>query len=182
MKEETTYGLKPDRLARLLGLGLEDEHLQETVPAAKTSPECEAVILAEMLRGKAPINPALADSLASALNRPAVGLVPAARRPVGDLLLDSQTDLSTIETLKDYAKELVRRGELKAVQGAATALYYATTAAALVFHRQSISRHPHAKLQAAYRELERKSWIPVELKELFEKARAVCQRKIEKLE
>jgi hypothetical protein len=182
MKEETTYGLKPDRLARLLGLGLEGAHLQEAVPAAKTPPEGEAVVLAEMLRNKAPMDPALADSLPSVLKRPCDELLPAARRPVGDLLLDSETDLSTIETLKDYAKELVRRSDLKAEQAAATAIYYAAIAAALVFHKQSISRHPYVKLQEAYGELERKTWIPLELKDLFSKARGVCQRKIEKLE
>jgi hypothetical protein len=174
VKDETTYGLSPRQLARLLAIGIEDMHPEEN-PGSRRSPE---EILSSMLSGKLLLDPAIPDSLPAVLNWPSDRVLAAAGRPMSDLLLDSSTDLSVLETLKDYAKELARRSETEAKQAAATALYYAAIGSALVFHSQKITRHSYDKLHRAYTELEQKRWIPSELKDLFQKARAICgQRK-----
>jgi hypothetical protein len=95
---------------------------------------------------------------------------------MSDLLLTPSTDLTVLETLKNYAKELARSGGPEAKQTAATVIYYAAIASALVFHSHKITRHSYEKLHRAYTELEQKPWIPSELMGLFGRALALCQQ------
>jgi hypothetical protein len=94
-----------------------------------------------------------------------------ARQTLRDLLLDSKTDLAVIKTLKDYGKKLVRRGGPEAKQAAATVIYYAAIASALVFHAHKITQHSCQTL------LEQKPWVPPELKDLFRRAKAACHQR-----
>lgn len=64
MKEETTYGLNPVRLARLLAVGLENSDGEGSLRASETSAE----VLRGMLAGKLPLDPAMPDSLPAVLN------------------------------------------------------------------------------------------------------------------
>jgi len=153
VKEQTTYGQTPERLARLLAIGVRDSNCKGNPGAGRTP----AQVLRDMLSSDLPLDPAMPDSLPAVLN----------------WLLGSRTDLAVIKTLKDYSKELVRRGESEAKQAAATAIYYAAIASALVFHQHKITQHSSKRLDEAYTELERKPWIPSELKDLFKRARAV---------
>lgn len=172
MKDETTNGLSPRQLARLLAIGVEGMHAQDN-PGSRRSPE---EILQNMLSGELPLDPAIPDSLPDVLNWPSDKILAAAGRSMSDLLLNSSTDLTVLETLKDYAKELARRGGPEAKQAAATVIYYAAIASALVFRNQKITEHSYEHLCKAYGQLEDKPWIPSELKALFRKAYAVCQR------
>jgi hypothetical protein len=153
-KEETTYGLSPDRLARLLALGLEDKKDR----ADREEEQTAAEVLEEMLSNKLPPEEVLG-----------------ADRTIGSLFLDPKSDLTVIKTLKEYGKELVRRADSEIQKVAATAIYYAAIASALVFHQKKITRHSYAKLQKAYEDLEQKKWIPSDLKRLLKKAKAACQ-------
>lgn len=173
MSEETTYGLSPGQLARLLAIGLEGTAAQEHLLAGRTLAE----LLEEMLAGELPLDPAMLDSLPAVLNRPCHELLAVAGRALSDLLLNPETDLAVIKTLKDYAKKLVRRAGPEAKQAAATAIYYTAIASALVHHEQKITRHSYEKLNEAYADLEQKPWIPSELKDLFGKARSVCRER-----
>ena len=173
MKEETTHGLKPEQLARLLALGLQSNDAEDDLLA--TGPPGEPLL--KMLAGKLPLDPAIPDSLPAVLNRPCDEVLPAAGRTITDLLLDSKTDLSVIKAVKDYAKELARRGGTDAQEAAATAIYYAAIASALVFHGHKITQHSYEKLHKAYAELGEKPWGSSELKDLFRKAREVCHQR-----
>lgn len=176
MKNDTTYGLSPELLARLLAVGLPDNNAQGNTGASRTP----AQVLQDMLHGKLPLDPALPDSLHAVLNWPSDKVLAATDRTVNDLLLDSSTDLAVLKTLKDYAKALVRRGGPQTKQAAATVVYYGAIASALVFHRRRITEHSYEKLREAYEELERKAWIPSELKDLFQRARSFCKERKEK--
>jgi len=173
VKEETTYGLSPQRLARLLAIGIEGACEGED-PAA-----CRALtdVLKEMLDNKLPLDPSLPDSLPALLNWTSDQVLAAAGHAMSNLLLDPKTDLSVIKVLKDYAKELARRGAPEAKQAAATVIYYAAIASALAFHEHKMSLHSYEKLHEAYIELRKKAWIPPELKGLFRKASEACRQK-----
>ncbi len=173
MKDETTYGLSPEQLARLLAIGLPGSEAQDDTAAPPTPAE----VLRDMLESKLTLDPAIPESLPAVLNRPCEEMLPAAGRTISDLLLDSKTDLSVIKAVKDYAKELARRGGTDAQEAAATTIYYAAIASALVFHGHKITRHSYEKLQEAYAELEQKPWGSSELKDLFRKALAICQER-----
>ncbi len=177
-KEETTYGLSPKHLARLLAIGLEKDDGENNLGDVRTPAE----ELRHILGAKLPLDPAKSDSIPAILNRPCGEFLPAAGRSIGDVLLDPTTDLAIIRTLKDYGKQLVRRSDTKSRQAAATVIYYAAIAGALVFHRQKISRHSYEKLNEAYAQLREKPWVPSELKDLFKKAQEICEkRKTKKL-
>jgi hypothetical protein len=119
-------------------------------------------------------------SLPPVLGRPCDEFLPDAGLTTSDFLLDSKTDLSITEMLKSYGKELVRHRGPDVKQAAATAIYYAAIAGALVFDQKKITQHSYEKLHQAYTELEQKPWIPSELKGLFRKARAVCRQRKQK--
>jgi hypothetical protein len=176
MKKGTAYGLSPDQLARLLSMGLQRTGGQKGGGSNPTA----AQVLEDILSAELPLDPSLPDSLPTVLNWPPDQVLAAAGRSMSDLLLDSSTDLAVFKTLKEYAKGLIRRGGPDAKQAAATVIYYAAIAGALVFHNQRITEHSYEKLQRAYAQLEQKPWIPSELKDLFQKARAICQQDKEK--
>jgi len=170
MKDETTYGLNPEQLARLLAIGLETTERQEKADAGETP----AQALQDMLASALPLDREMPDSIPAVLKRPCDELRAAPRQPLRDLLLDPTIALPVIETLKDYSKALVRHHATEVNQAAATAMYYAAIANALAFHDQKITQHSYHRLHEAYAELESRPWIPPELKDLFRRAREVC--------
>lgn len=178
MKDHTTYGVDPERLARLLAIGIESADGQNNLGDGRFPAE----LLQAMLASKLSLDPAVLDSLPAVLNRSCDELHPLPDRTIGDLVLDAKTDLAVIKALKEYGKELVGFQRLEAKQAAATVIYYAAIANAMVFHGQKITEHSYPKLQQAYAKLEQTVWIPSELKKLFRKAHAVCGQQIEKPE
>ena len=173
MKEETTYGMNPERIARLLAIGLETADAEDDLSDSRTTAE----VLREMLESKLPLDPTIPDSLPAVLDRPCDDLLPPPSQTLQDLLLDSQTGLTVVKALKDYSKELTRRRREEATRAAATVIYYASIANALVFHDKRITQHSYGKLQKAYEDLEQKKWIPSDLKRLLKKAKAACQQR-----
>ena len=173
MKDDTTYGLRPEQLARLLGFGLQGVHASDGPDASRSPVEA----LKDMLVRPLPLDAALPDSLPAVLKWTSDEVLAAATRKLGDLLLDSATSLSVVKTLKGYAKKLVRRSGSEARQAAALVVYYASIADALVFHEQKITQHSYRALDEAYDELKQKPWVPSELKDLFEKAQAFCRQR-----
>jgi len=171
VKDDTTYGLSPERLARLLAIGLQGRDGENNPYAGRTPAE----IVREMLASKLPLDPDASDSLPAILNRACKDLLALSHRTISDLLLHPNTDLAVIKTLKDYGKELVRLRRRETEQAAATVIYYAAIGSALVFHGQKITDHSYPKLRKAYAKLEESPWIPDELKDLFRKARTVCR-------
>ena len=173
MEEKTTYGLSPERLARLLALGVEGKEAEEKVRAVRTPGEA----LQEMLSSKLPFDAAHPESIPAVLKRTCDELLPFSSQTLQDLLLDSETGLPAIKRLKDYGKELVRITKAEAQQTAATVIYYAAIASALVFHQSKITGHSYGKLEEAYGDLEQRRWIPSDLKRLFRRAKAACQQR-----
>lgn len=173
VKEDTTYGLSPEQLARLMALGLEETHRHGRL--ATTRQPAQAV--QEILTSKLPLNPANPDSLPAVLKRSCDEFLPLADQTIRDLVMNRETDLALLKSLKDYAKQLVRQDDSEGTRAAATVLYYSAIASALVFHRQKISQHSYQKLDKSFTELGEKLWVPPEMKELFKKARLICRHR-----
>lgn len=171
MEEETTYGLSPEQLARLLAIGLEQKDKRMSGQVSRTKSE----MLRHMLASELPLDQGMPGSLPGVLKRPCEELSNVAGQTLGQLLVNPQTDLEVIGTLKDYAKVLSRRRAHEPEHAAAIVIFYAAIASALVFHGEKITRHSNATLREAFSQLASKHWLPMELRGLFQQARELCR-------
>lgn len=171
MKNKTTYGLKPQALARLLRIGLAGRHAGNDPPPAPSAQQ----LLRDFLDKKPFSEPEMAEIASEIRKQQSDHLDLTTQQNLGELLLDPETDAGVLMAVKAYGKKLVRSDDAKNVHIAATVIYYAAIASAFVFHGEKISRHPHAKLSEACLQLEEKPWLPADLKALFQKTRTVCQ-------
>lgn len=110
----------------------------------------------------------------SVLKQPCHGSSDGAGRALSQLLMNPQTDLAMVRTLKDYAKALSLSDAQGPEHTAAIAVYYAAIASALVFHGRKITRHSYETLRGAFSQLAEKNWLPREMKELFRRGREAC--------
>jgi len=106
VEEETTYGLSPEQLAHLLAMGLHQEDDQGSGEGSRTNSD----MLQHMLMSELPLDPAMPESVPVVLKRPCEELSDVVGQTLSQLLLNSQTGFEVIQTLKDYAKALSRRG------------------------------------------------------------------------
>ncbi len=171
MEEETTYGLSPEQLARLLAMGLDEKDNRDSGERSRTNSD----ILQDMLMSELALDPAMPESVPAVLKRPCEELSGVAGHTLGQLLLSPETNLAVIRTLKDYAKALSRRGAHEPEHAAVVIIYYAAIASALVLHGQKITRHSYETLLEAFSQLAKKNWVSTELRELFRKGREACR-------
>ena len=158
MDKDTTLGLSPEKIARLLGLGIKVGESEEGAEMDRTAGEA----LAEMLAREFP-----ADADVRALRS----------QTIGEVLLDSKTGVAALKMLKDSGKALVRKNASEKEKAAATAVYYAAIAGALVFRDHKITQLSYDHLDEGFAKLEKKPWVSPELKTLFARARTICQRR-----
>ena len=170
---DTTSGLSPRQLLRILLVGAETDSAEPD--AAATRPVGEA--LRERLAHGLPLNPKKMDSLPAILGRMCQELAPLAERPLGDVLLDPTTDLGVIETLKEYGKNLSSRQATDAAHAVAVTLYFAAIASALVHHDAKITQYSYEHLAGSFEMLTKKDWMTPELGELFSQAWLACRGK-----
>lgn len=175
VKKKTIYGLSPERLARILALAARPGDSAKSSPSEPTPAE----VLQGILSAGPPLDPSAPNSLPTILDWPCREVLTAARRKIGELLLDPETDLEILRALKEYGKTLAGRRRTESQQIAATAIYYAAIASALVFHDRRITRLSCQKLHEAFTRLEGEQWVPSELKDLLRRAGAECRQEIE---
>jgi hypothetical protein len=159
------------QLAALLRVGLEPES-SETDSGRSVASLLEAKLASEL-----PLEVSLADSLPAVLGVPCESMDRYRGRSTAELLSDPQVDLNALTTLKDYAKELVRRSRSEVTTDVATVLYYAAIAAALVFHDARITQHDYRQLERSFDELAREPWLAANLQALIAGARQICAMK-----
>lgn len=166
---DKVFQLRSDQLANLLSLGADPPDSR----AADDRPVAE--VLAETLAGELPLDVSVSDSMPAVLGRSCDELMTHRGRTVCQFLSDPQTDVASLRTVKDYAKELVRRSPSEATRAVATALYYAAIAAALAHRGEKITLHQYATLERSFTLLAEKPYATAELKSLFGMAREVCR-------
>jgi len=168
-----TFGLKPRQLANLLGIGCGKSGLEEQ----SDTNELKKAMLSEKFTTVLPLDPDLGASLPAVLGRPCRELLSVAAKSLSDILTNPKTDVSIIETIKDYGKRL-SVSEIEPFQQAlALTIYYSAIAAALVYHNQKISAHSYQSLNHYFSMLLQKGWMLPELDDLFTRARKICSKK-----
>lgn len=173
--KDTTSALSGDRLARLLKLGVEGADTGQGMPMNPLPEE----VLDELLSKEVSLEAEVGYSLPSVLGRSCSEMRPCVGRTLGEVLMDPETDVVALRTLKDYGKKLVGASGSKAEQAGATTVYYAAIAGALVCHGQRITRYSYRELDENLAKLEGKAWLPHELKSLFQRAQEMCRQRME---
>jgi len=173
MAMKTTFGLYPQRLAKLLNAGSADEAAHHQLPAHQAA----AQLLRRRLAGPLHFDKSCVDSLSAILDRPCPELQPIAGRQLGEVLLDPTTPLEILETLKQYGKGLSGQWDEGPEHIVAVTIYFAATAAALVSHGRKITTRSYRDLADSLRMLMDDRWMTPELAALLDSARTICKAK-----
>ena len=163
IKKSTTFGIEPENLRSLFNIGKDAS--KEDVKKGDNQKKNE--ILHSLLRQTLPLEKNQMDMLPAALGKlcHTIGLL--AGETIFDLLQNPSTDISIIDRIKKYSKELSANTESKINHDAATAIYYAAIAHALVFHDQKITKFSYKKLETSFSRLVKEKWITRDLSVLF---------------
>ena len=82
-----------------------------------------------------------------------------------------------VEKIKDYSKKLVISAKSDAEHDAATAVYFAAIASALISHDRKITTFSYKSLDESFSRLTNEKWITEDIAELFSRACRVCRQK-----
>lgn len=172
-KGTTTFGLDPGRVQSLFDIGRDVQK-----PDGKPGPKQRK---AEMLRSRLseplPLDESQLGMLPAVLGQlcHTIGLL--AGETILALLQAPSTDISLIERIKRYGKELSARAESKAEHEVATTIYYAAIAGALAYHDLRITKFSYKKLETFFSRLTKEKWISKDLSALFKVAHKCCKDK-----
>lgn len=173
MDNETTLGWGPKKMARLLAFGAGTEPAEDRRHPDDVTEE----LLRDRLAGPLTLDTRVVDSLPVILGRLCRELLPLAGRPLGEVLLDPETEVGVLDKIKDYGKGLPLGRKKGPEHAAAIAIYYASIASALVFHDRKITGHSYDGLEKSFAVLLSKQWLPPDFARLFGKARKLCDDK-----
>jgi hypothetical protein len=173
-KESTSFGLEPEQVQRLFNIGRDTKKSDKKMSVNQRKTD----MLCRWLSQNLPLDKSQIDMLPAVLGHlcHTIGLL--SGETILSLLQSPSTDISLIERIKRYGKDLSSRAETKAEQEVATAIYYAAIAHALAFHDLRISRFSYKKLETSFSRLVKEKWIPKELSVLFKIAGKYCREKV----
>jgi len=171
MKEESTHGLRPDQLAEIFSLGMEDPD-----PAGGKD-ERMAGLLREQLCCVLPQSSLLFDALIMMMGRLGCDVRALAGRSLLDVLLSPHTDVGLLQAIKDCSKALSAGLDSRTEATLATTIYYAALASALAYHGRKISRYSYEALERSFATFAEKRWMCPELAGLFLRAGGICRDK-----
>jgi len=173
MNKGSTYGLTPNQLADLLSIGIDESNFIDKISDDKA--------IADMLRNwlirSLPRDSSLLDSLLVIMGKMGYGVQSLADKSLGEVLLDPKTDIGLLQAIKTYSKKLSFTVDSEAEKAIAITMYQAAIANSLVHHDKKISQSSYEILDKSFGLLAEKEWMTPELKELFSKARSICQKK-----
>ena len=172
MARDPTSEFTSRQLAKLLGVALDREPLRSKEDADGAI----ASALEGRLAGTLPLDTAVVHALPVILGRLCNELIPLQGRRLGEVLLDPQTDLPAIRTIKDYAKKLAARADSEVDYAVGLTLYYAAIASAWLFHRERITKHSLESLAESLEMLIDKRWLPLELGRHLSIAAKACRQ------
>ena len=173
MSKNSTLGLSPDRLARLLGITLTSEHYDED----ENIDHSASRLMQAHLAGTLPLDTKVIDELPAIIGRLRKDLIPYAEKTLGEVLTNPKSDLDIIKRVRRYAKRMAARKNTKAKHAVAIAIYFTAIANALIYHNVKITTHSYQSLKSSFDNLANKSWMPIELTRLLVKASKICRRK-----
>ena len=172
-KESPTSGLGPDKLHHLLRICSESGSEEEQMNADQKKAELLEDFLAETLPVETP-----AANLSEQLTTLCQMSGLASEESVRDLLTNPKTDVRQLRTIRDHFKKKSKCLDPE-TEHAATTIYYAAIAYALIAHDLKITKFSYKDLLNAFSLLVDTKWIPPALSGLFEKACEYCRSKPE---
>ena len=170
MATMSTYGLRLDQMKNLFFMGAEPADSGEM----RDDNEKMADLLQEQLTRALPRGSLLLDALFMMLDRQGCDTRPLAGKSLGDVFLDSQSDVELLEAIKNCSKKLSTALDSQAEAALATTLYFAALASALVYHDKKVTQSPYEKLQESFAALTQKRWMTREMIALFSRAQRIC--------
>ena len=173
MKNKSTYGLRLDQMAGLFALGVDEPD----PTAERDDDKTLQTLLREQMTCVEPKGSLLRDTLVMMIDRAGGPTEALKDRPLSDVLLDPQSDVGLLETIKDSSKTLSGTLDSRTETTLAKTVYFAAIAAALVHHDTKITQIPDETLAESLATLREKRWMTPELVELFAQARQVCRRR-----
>ena len=173
MRKDSTLGLSPERLARLLGITLHSVGGE----AKEDSVQYISELLQAHLAGTLPFDAAVIDELPAIIGRLRNELIAHAGETLGEVLTSPESDLDTLKKVRQYAKRMASRKSPKAKHAVAVAIYFAAIANALIFHNTKITTHSYRSLKVSFDNLAKRPWMPAGLVKLFTKVHKICRKK-----
>lgn len=171
MERESTYGLRLDQMAGLFAMGADDPD-----PAAEgTDDGTLRDLLHEQLTRTDPKESILRDALVMMIASSGADAGTLARRPLGEVLLNPQSDLGLLRAIKDAAKTLSGTLDSRTEAALARTVYFAAIAAVLAHDNTKITQNSYETLAESLATLIEKRWMAPQLARLFSQARQICQ-------
>jgi len=170
--ESQDFDLSRHQKSRLLSLGLGSKPRELSTDKV----EQKADMLYDVLTRTLPVDPSVVNSLPDVVRGLSSGLQSLAGLPIGDLLRDPTTDITTISRIKQYAKDSGTSTSSEIESDVFLVVYYAAIAGALVFHNEKITQHSYQDLEQFFLSFRKKDWVIEEIKDLLSKARTHCRR------
>ncbi|MHC4760931.1 MAG: hypothetical protein ACYS9H_06255, partial [Planctomycetota bacterium] len=159
----STFGLDPEKVARLLQIGSEMKEAEVSLDLDQE----KAAFLNKRLEQTLPLDQSFAKTIPPFVARicERTGLL--AGEPIRSLLNNPQTPISLIQKLKEYGKNLSETARTEVETDPALVLYYASIAHAIIHHGIKISRFSYHSLIESFTSLTEKDWIDPECRTLF---------------
>ena len=164
--------LTPNQKTQLLNLALEKETEDQN------DKEVRADMLYDLLKRPLPMNESTTRMLPPPLRGLSRRVHSITNAPLLELLTDSNTDISTMEKVKEYAKKSDEIAKYDAQTEILLVIYYAAIANGLLFHNRKITEHSYRHLIEAFGSISEKDWVPQELTDLVKKAQEYSQSRL----
>ncbi|MBN1510154.1 MAG: hypothetical protein JW955_25125 [Sedimentisphaerales bacterium] len=169
MEDSSTHGLRPDQLAGLFSVGLDDSDAAQDKSMIQ--------LLHSRLTYALPSDSLLFDALTMMMGRLGCDVRSLAGSSLIDVLLNPRSDIGLLYAIKDCSKRLSFGLESKVEAGLATTTYYAAVASALVHHDRRITGYSYEALDRSFAAFAAKEWVGPELAGLFSRAQRICHDK-----
>jgi hypothetical protein len=174
VKNPSTFGLKPEKLGRILKICSEGSQKKGKMTSKEQKEELLQDRLSETLLTVSPKEAGLLKELKHLCR--ISGLL--AGEPIRNLLVGPNTDVELLEKVKQHGKKLSKSASSEAEHETANVIYYASIASSLVFHDLKTTKFSYDNLVRAFDFFVKTPWIDAELSTLFNKASMCCQKKL----
>ena len=165
-KETKIFGLQPQKIALFLTIGAQNPSENQKAELLKC--RLSKVILQDstLVNNMTEITAQLFDIMGSVMGD-----------SVQEVLLDKHADLELLRKIKKEGKQMIRSAKTPNQRDVGWVIYYGAISNPVAFDRPGISKMPEDELMKATYSLGKKTWIPAEMRELFQLACSRCLQK-----
>ena len=171
-RDPTTTGLGRDKLKKILHICSEGDADGKEISLDEQRSELLLDWLAKPIPLDKPDSKVVPENLSKLCD--ISGLLSSDR--LKDLIFSPETDISLLNKVKEYYKDLSNATNSKTEHDVATAIYYAAIASMLVFHDIKATTFSYKDLEKWFVVFSRKKWITKSLADLFERAYQHCKK------